>query len=108
MSGSIVWVRGRWPDDHLMLLERSADQLVEVINLLDEAEMDVVTNCPPWTVRRLASHVLKNQLFWAGSVTGQQLMALEESMGAVPYNGDLAPIGAEVLTEALRLWRTEG
>ena len=33
--------------------------------------MDVVTNCPPWTVRRLASHALKNQLFWAGLVTGQ-------------------------------------
>ena len=51
--------------------------------------MDVVSNCPPWTVRRLASHVLKNQLFWAGSVTGQELMALDESMGAVPYDGDL-------------------
>ena len=59
-------------------------------------EMDVVSNCPPWTIRRLASHVLKNQLFWAGAVTGQQLMELDESMGAVPYEGDLAPISAEV------------
>ena len=70
--------------------------------------MDVVTNCPPWTVRRLASHALKNQLFWAGSVTGQQLMPLEESMGAVPYDGDLAPIAAEVAARVLGLWRGDG
>lgn len=94
--------------DHLMLLERSATQLVQVIDLLDEAEMDAATNCPPWTVRRLASHVLKNQLFWAGSVTGRQLMALEESMGAVPYGGDLAPIAHQVAARALELWRTPG
>jgi uncharacterized protein (TIGR03086 family) len=94
--------------DRLTLLERSATQLVQVIDRLDEAELDVATNCPPWTVRRLASHVLKNQLFWAGSVTGHQLMALEESMGAVPYDGDLAPIAAEVAAQALMLWRTDG
>jgi uncharacterized protein (TIGR03086 family) len=94
--------------DHLTLLERSVTQLVQVIDLLDEAEMDLATNCPPWTVRRLASHVLKNQLFWAGSVTGQQLMALDESMGAVPYDGDLAPIAAEVAAQVLGLWRTDG
>jgi uncharacterized protein (TIGR03086 family) len=94
--------------DHLMLLERAEDQLVRVIDELHEAEMDVVTNCPPWTVRRLASHVLKNQLFWAGSVTGQQLMTLEESMGAVPYDGDLAPIAVEVAGQVLGLWRTDG
>ena len=94
--------------DHLMLLEHAEGQLVQVIHGLDEAEMDVVTNCPPWTVRRLASHALKNQLFWAGSVTGQQLMALEESMGAVPYDGDLAPIAAEVAARVLELWRGDG
>ena len=94
--------------DHLVLLERSAQQLVEVIRQLEEAEMEIVTNCPPWTVRRLASHVLKNQLFWAGSVTGQQLMAPEESMGAVPYDGDLAPIADHVVAQTLELWRTDG
>ena len=94
--------------EHLMLLEHAESQLVEVIHGLDETEMDVVTNCPPWTVRRLASHVLKNQLFWAGSVTGRQLMKLEESMGAVPYDGDLAPIATEVAARVLRLWRGHG
>jgi uncharacterized protein (TIGR03086 family) len=94
--------------DRLTLLERSTTQLVQVIDRLDEAELDVATNCPPWTVRRLASHVLKNQLFWAGSVSGHQLMALEESMGAVPYDGDLAPIAVEVTARALGLWRGEG
>jgi uncharacterized protein (TIGR03086 family) len=94
--------------DHLMLLAYAEDELTKVIAGIDETEMDLVTNCPPWTVRRLASHVLKNQLFWAGTVTGQQLMTLDESMGAVPYEGDLAPIAAEVTSLALRLWRSDG
>ncbi len=91
--------------DHLTLLELAESQLVQVIHGIDEGEMDLPTNCPPWTVRRLASHVLKNQLFWAGSVTGQRLMPLEESMGAVPYDGDLAPIASEVGARVLELWR---
>ena len=80
------------PMDDLTLLAQAERELAEVITGLDDAEMDVVSNCPPWTVRRLASHALKNQLFWAGSVTGQQLMPQDEAMAAVPYEGDLAPI----------------
>jgi uncharacterized protein (TIGR03086 family) len=94
--------------DRLKLLEQAEGRLDDVIHGLDAAELDVLTNCPPWTIRHLASHVLKNQLFWAGSVTGQRLMALEESMGAVPYDGDLAPISADVTARALDLWRTDG
>jgi uncharacterized protein (TIGR03086 family) len=94
--------------DHLTLLGYAEDELNRVVAGLGETEMDVVTNCAPWTVRRLASHVLKNQLFWAGTVTGQQLMALDESMAAVPYEGDLAPIATEVTALALRLWRSDG
>jgi uncharacterized protein (TIGR03086 family) len=94
--------------DRLALMTYAEDQLDRVILGLDAAEMDVVTNCPPWTVRRLASHALKNQLFWAGSVTGQQLMTLEESMGAVPFDGDLAPLAAEISARVLELWRGDG
>jgi uncharacterized protein (TIGR03086 family) len=94
--------------DHLTLLAYAEDELNGVIARLDESEMELLTNCPPWTVRRLASHTLKNQLFWAGCVTSQQLMTLEESMSAVPYEGGLAPIAAEVTALALRLWRSEG
>jgi len=94
--------------NHLMLLEYAESQLLRVIDGLDDADMEVLTNCPPWTVRRLASHTLKNQLFWAGSVTGQQLMTLEESMGAVPYDGDLASIAAEVVPRVLELWGGDG
>lgn len=94
--------------DHITLLAHAEDELNSVIARLDETEMDLVSNCPPWTVRRLASHTLKNQLFWAGLVTGQQLMTLEESMSAVPYEGDLAPIAADVTALALRLWRGDG
>jgi hypothetical protein len=95
-------------DDDLALLTAAEHELGRVISAIDDREMDIVTNCAPWTVRRLASHVLKNQLFWAGLVTGQELMALEESMAAVPYEGDLAPIADEVLERALRLWHTDG
>ena len=91
--------------DHLTLLEQAESQLVGAIQRIDEAEMDLPTNCPPWTVRRLASHALKNQLFWAGSATDQQLMALEEAMAAVPYDGDLAPIASDVGARVLELWR---
>ena len=89
----------------LELLEHAEAQLVDVIGGLTDRELDAETNCPPWTVRRLASHAVKNQLFWAGCITGQPLMALEESMGAVPYDGDLAPIAVEVATQVLELWR---
>jgi uncharacterized protein (TIGR03086 family) len=94
--------------DHLTLLVYAEDELNAVIAGIVDAEMDVVSNCPPWTIRRLASHVLKNQLFLAGSVTGQQLMELDESMGTVPYDGDLAPISAEVTALAVQLWRSGG
>lgn len=42
--------------DHLTLLAYAEDELNRVVAGLDETEMDVVTNCPPWTIRRLASH----------------------------------------------------
>lgn len=94
--------------DRVTLLTHAEDQLSRVVRGLDSAEMDEPTNCPPWTVRRLASHALKNQLFWAGSVSGQQLMNLEESMGAVPYDGDLAPLAAEIPARVLELWHRDG
>jgi uncharacterized protein (TIGR03086 family) len=94
--------------DDLTLLTHAERELDRVISGLDDAEMDVVSNCAPWTVRRLASHVLKNQLFWAGLVTGQDLMAQDEAMAAVPYDGDLAPIAAEVTDRVTQLWHTEG
>ncbi|MGZ8738744.1 MAG: TIGR03086 family metal-binding protein [Nocardioides sp.] len=94
--------------DHLTLLTYSEDLLGEVVRGLAEDELELETNCPPWNVRRLASHALKNQLFWAGSVVGEDLMALEESMAAVPYEGDLGPIAAEVTAQAVRLWHRDG
>jgi uncharacterized protein (TIGR03086 family) len=94
--------------DDLTLLTHAERQLNRVVADLDAEEMDVVSNCAPWTVRRLASHVLKNQLFWAGLVTGQEIMAQDEAMAAVPYEGDLAPIAAEVTDRVVELWHTEG
>jgi uncharacterized protein (TIGR03086 family) len=94
--------------DDLTLLTQVERELSRVVSDLDAAEMDVVSNCAPWTVRHLASHVLKNQLFWAGLVSGHDLMAQAEAMAAVPYEGELAPVAAEITERAVQLWHTEG
>lgn len=94
--------------DDVALLSGTARELERVVAGLDDSELDLETNCPPWTVRRLAGHALKNQLFWAGLVTGQHLMAQDEAMGAVPYPGALAPVAAEVTDRVVDLWHTDG
>jgi uncharacterized protein (TIGR03086 family) len=94
--------------DDLTLLSGAEHELHRVVAELDDGELDLGTNCLPWTVRHLASHALKNQLFWAGLVTGQDLMAQDEAMAAVPYPGALAPIAAEVTALVVDLWHTEG
>ena len=94
--------------DDLTLLTQAEHELRGVVALLEDEQLDVVSNCPPWTVRRLASHAIKNQLFWAGCVTGNDLMALDESMAAVPYDGDLTPIADEVTAQVVQLWGSDG
>jgi len=94
--------------DDLTLLTRAEHVLSRVIADLGHTELEVVSNCPPWTVRRLASHALKNQLFWAGLVGGRDLMAQEEAMAAVPYDGELAPIADDVTAQVVGLWLTDG
>ena len=70
--------------------------------------MEIVSNCEPWTVRRLASHALNNQLLWAGIVTGEETVSPEDTMGAVPYDGDLAQFAGEVTDRSLAMWGTDG
>lgn len=94
--------------DDLTLLSQAEYELGRVVAEIASGDMEVVSNCPPWTVRRLASHALKNQLFWAGLVTGHQLMPQDEAMAAVPYEGDLAPIAGEVAAQVVELWHTDG
>jgi uncharacterized protein (TIGR03086 family) len=94
--------------DDLALLSETVNELARVVAEVDDAELDVVSNCPPWTVRRLAGHALKNQLFWAGLVTGEERMPQQEAMAAVPYDGDLAPIAAEVAAEVVDRWHRAG
>ena len=89
----------------LATLEYSLDELRHVVAALDDAEMDTVSNCAPWTVRQLASHALNNQLLWAGMVTGEELVSAEDTMGAVAYDGDLAAYADDVARRALALWR---
>jgi uncharacterized protein (TIGR03086 family) len=92
----------------LSVLEYSLDELRRVVAALDDTQMETVSNCAPWTVRRLASHALNNQLLWAGLVTGEQLVSPEDTMGAVAYDGDLAAFADDVARRSLALWRTDG
>ena len=94
--------------DQLATLEFAMAELHRVVTALDDSEMDTITNCEPWTVRRLASHALNNQLLWAGIVMGQETVSPEDTMGAVPYDGDLATYADEVAERSLAMWRTPG
>ena len=92
--------------DQLVTLEFAIGELRREVAALDDSELDTVTNCEPWTVRRLASHALNNQLLWAGLVTGEHTVSFEDTMGAVPYDGDLATYADEVAERSLAMWRT--
>ncbi len=94
--------------DQLATLGYALDKLRAVVVTLDDSQMDAVTNCEPWTVRQLASHALNNQLVWAGLVTGQEIVSAEDTMGAVPYEGDLALFAEDATARAMAMWRTEG
>ena len=94
--------------DNVKTLEYSLQELRQVVATLDDSQLAGPSNCEPWTVRQLASHALNNQLFWAGLVTGQQIVSFEHSMSAVPLEGALAPIADDVAARALAMWNTEG
>lgn len=94
--------------DQLATLEYALDELRGVVATLGDAQMDTVTNCEPWTVRRLASHALNNQLVWAGMVTGEQLVSVDDTMGAVAIDGDLGPVADRVVQQTMARWRRSG
>ena len=94
--------------DQLSTLEFAVGELRREVVALDDSELDAVTNCAPWTVRRLASHALNNQLLWAGLVTGTKTVDVEATMGAVPYDGNLAIYADEVAERSLAMWATPG
>jgi len=92
--------------DQLETLEFAMGELRREVAALDESELEAVSNCEPWSVRRLASHALNNQLMWAGLVAGVQTVTVEDTMGAVPYEGDLADYAREVAERSLAMWAT--
>ncbi len=92
----------------LATLRYALDELTGVVAALDDSQMDTVTNCAPWTVRRLASHAVNNQLLWAGIVTGEETVSAQDTMGAVAYDGDLAPIADDAARRSFAMWNTEG
>lgn len=94
--------------DQKTVLGVSLDELQRVVASLAESEMDVITNCPPWTARQLASHALNNQLLWGGVVTGQQLVTVEETMNAVPHDGDLTSFATDIVRRSREIWDGDG
>src|SRR4051794_18052012 len=94
--------------DQIATLEYAVHALREQVVALDDRQMEIVSNCDPWTVRRLASHALNNQLLWAGLVTGEQSVSVEDTMGAVPYEGDLGRYASEVTDRSIAMWQTPG
>src|SRR4051794_35700418 len=86
------------------MLRLALDQLHDVVVSLDPTEMDAITNCGPWTVRRLASHALNNQLLWGGLVAGQAIVSPEETTSATPVDGDVAAFADVVRDRAIALW----
>ena len=94
--------------DLMATLEFALGELHREVAALDDSEMGTLTNCAPWTVRRLASHALNNQLLWAGLVTGQETVSPEDTMGAVAYDGDLVTYADEVVARSLAMWATPG
>jgi uncharacterized protein (TIGR03086 family) len=89
-------------------LEFAIGELHREVAALGVSELDIVTNCEPWTIRRLASHALNNQLLWAGLAAGEETVSFEETMGAVAYDGDLAVYADEVAKRSLEMWATPG
>lgn len=59
-------------------------------------------------MRQLASHALNNQLLWGGVVSGEMLVSMEQVMGGVPHEGDLAAFAEEVVGRTTTMWNTEG
>src|SRR5689334_2427532 len=94
--------------DQMATLKFAMGELHREVAALDDADLETVSNCEPWTVRRLASHALNNQLLWAGLVTGEQTVSVEETMGAVAYEGDLSAYADEVEKRSLAMWATPG
>jgi uncharacterized protein (TIGR03086 family) len=94
--------------EQLATLDFAIRALQEQVVALADEQMEIVSNCEPWTVRRLASHALNNQLFWGGVVTGEETVSFDATMGAVPYDGDLAQYSDEVTGRALAMWETDG
>jgi uncharacterized protein (TIGR03086 family) len=94
--------------DQMETLKFAIWELHREVAALDDSEPDTITNCEPWTVRRLASHALNNQLLWAGLVTREELMSFEDTMGDVAYDGALATYADDVTERSLAMWATPG
>ena len=94
--------------DQMATLEYGVHELRREVAALRDADMQVVSNCEPWTIRQLASHALNNQLLWGGVVTGQTTVSVDETMGGVPYDGDLTKFADDVSERTLAMWHTSG
>ncbi len=94
--------------DDLTLLTGAEHELNRVIATLEGGELDVVSNCPPWTVRRWPAMLSRTSSSGPGSSPARTSWRRTRRWPLVPYEGELAPIAAEVTDRVARLWHTEG
>src|SRR5258706_7065760 len=94
--------------DQIATLEFAQGALRDQVAALEDVQMREVSNCEPWTIRQLASHALNNQLYWVGLVTAETIVSFEETMGAVPYEDDLARFAREAVERSLAIMRAAG
>jgi hypothetical protein len=88
--------------DQMATLEFAIGELHREVAALEDSQLDIVTNCEPWMVSRLASHALNNQLLWAGLVP-QSIPTLTALVDATCTDDvrtlglikDVAPIGPD-------------
>lgn len=94
--------------DQLETLKIALDQLRSVVAGLDESQMETATNCEPWTARQMASHAVNSQLLWVGFLSGTEIVSIEDTMSAKPYEGDLRPLTDDAIAQAQAAWGADG
>lgn len=94
--------------DQLETLQVALEQLRSVVAGLDESQMESPTNCEPWTARQMASHAVNSQLLWVGFLSGTEIVSVEDTMSAKPYEGDLLPLTDDAIAQAQAAWGADG
>lgn len=95
--------------EQLSTLDFALDQLVGVISTIEDGQMELETDCHPWSIRQLASHAVNSQLLWVSILTGEPTVSVEDTMSAVAYEADdLVSIAEDAAMRARTTWGAPG